>query len=78
MTSSTWRSYADRVLAELFENGKRQPTDREIFDAYPFGERANHPYKMWCEQVKWWKEGRPLKAQKKRAPVVSPEQEMLL
>ena len=53
----TWRDYADEVLRPLFAG--REPTAQEIKDAYPFGERAMWPYKVWLQEVKWFKKGCP-------------------
>src|SRR3990167_983365 len=53
----TWRERTDYVLARLFDNGNFTPSPKEIFDAYPFGMRHYTPYKIWLEQVKWWKAG---------------------
>ncbi len=57
---ATWRDAADAVLRDLFID--RLPTDQEIFDAYPFDMRKYHPYKVWCKQVRWWKNGCPVKS----------------
>ncbi len=53
--SFTWRDRADITLSTLFIVGHSAPTQQEVFDAYPFGERAYTPYKVWLEQVKRWK-----------------------
>lgn len=29
-----------------------------VREAYPFGERAYHPYKVWCQAVKDWQSER--------------------
>ena len=71
----TWRGAADRILARLFID-LPEPTKKEIYDAYPFGERAYWPYKVWLQQVKWWRAGRP---EKKMAYIQPhPAQERLL
>jgi hypothetical protein len=72
---SYWRDNADAVLAPLFADGKR-PTDQELFESYPFGERNYTPYKIWLEQVKWFKAGCPRKGAKIDAAL--PGQEALL
>lgn len=85
MTYTSWRDYADRVLAEIYaaaEAEGRKPTDKEIFDGYPFGMRQYEPYKVWLEQKKRWARGLPLRAtdrngrREKRATLVG--QEVLL
>lgn len=51
---SYWSDASNRVLAPMFADGK-QPTQKEITEAYPFGPREYWPYKVWLGQVKWWK-----------------------
>lgn len=52
---ASWRTRAQSVIAETL---KAHPTatgkelKRILREAYPFGERAMHPYKVWCEEVK--------------------------
>jgi hypothetical protein len=53
MTGS-WGARADAVLAELFLRGREAPTREAVRDAYPFGERAYWPYRVWCQRVKAW------------------------
>lgn len=55
MSDRTWRAAADRVLATLFVLGQPAPTKEQIRDAYPFGERAYWPYKVWLARVKAWR-----------------------
>ena len=66
MAETHWRVAANKHLAPLFKDG-RVPTRAELRDAYPFGQRAYWPYKIWLEQVKWWKAGCPDKPQTKLA-----------
>ncbi len=55
-TKSNWRMYTNKVIVDVIT---KNPTVREekelrrlISKAYPFGERAMHPYKIWCSEVK--------------------------
>jgi hypothetical protein len=66
MSGSMWRDTADARLRPLFAGG-RQPTRRELIDAYPFGPRKYHPYKMWLEQVRWFKAGCPDRRRRKES-----------
>ena len=52
-----WQERADRVLDTLFVKGQPEPTFEQLRDAYPFGERKMHPYKVWLERIKVWKYG---------------------
>lgn len=52
---SSWRTHARKVIRRvLAENaGKSEKEIRKaISDAYPFGERKYHPYKIWLDEVK--------------------------
>lgn len=52
---SHWRKQAALVIERVVQKNKGA-TEKElraaISAAYPFGERAYHPYKIWCNQVK--------------------------
>lgn len=74
---SRWRIYARKVLTPMFEEGK-QPTRRELIDAYPFGTRNYTPYKIWLEEVRWFKAGCPDKSRIPAGAVPLPGQEALL
>lgn len=53
--SKTWREYAKPVIQKvLAENaGADLKTKKKALrEAYPFGERKYHPYKIWCDEVK--------------------------
>lgn len=51
----TWREHARPIIAKVLADNKDK-TDREIKvalrNAYPYGERAMHPYKIWCDEIK--------------------------
>lgn len=53
--SKTWREYARPIIAEVLKTTEGQ-TEKEIRkalrDAYPFGERRYHPYKVWLDEIK--------------------------
>ena len=51
----SWRSKAapiiERVLKET--SGRDEKEIRAaLSSAYPFGQRANHPYKIWLDEIK--------------------------
>lgn len=51
----TWRDKARQVIAAVIaEVGTDDPgkLKRALFDAYPFGERQYHPYKIWLDEIK--------------------------
>ena len=51
----SWREHASpiiaRVLAETQGQDEKQ-IRKALRDAYPYGERKYHPYKIWCDEVK--------------------------
>ena len=55
MTARSWRDVARPIIAKVLRETAGQ-TEKEVrsalFDAYPFGERAMHPYKIWCDEVR--------------------------
>lgn len=46
----TWRDDARKRVDEVVAS---KPADlaRALFEAYPYGQRRFHPYKVWCEEV---------------------------
>lgn len=55
----SWREAARRTIQRVANEAMREnpaPTDAElrkrISDAYPFGPRQYHPYKIWLSEVK--------------------------
>jgi hypothetical protein len=51
---ATWREKAAPIVAKVIADTRGKP-DAEVMqairDAYPFGQRAMHPYKIWCDEV---------------------------
>ena len=62
MAKDTWRNAARATLDDVFKQLPADATEKEvrkaIHDAYPFGERAMHPYKIWCDESRRWLEAR--------------------
>lgn len=55
MTLGTWREVAQRVIAEVRRAHPKAagPELRRLLrDAYPWGPRRYHPYRIWCEEVR--------------------------
>jgi hypothetical protein len=52
---SYWRQQAapiiERVIREIGMDDMKK-LRKALHDAYPFGERKYHPYKIWCAEVK--------------------------
>ena len=54
-TNSYWRARAQAVIAKVMAAHPGVSEDvlrKRISEAYPFGERAYHPYKIWLDEVK--------------------------
>jgi hypothetical protein len=51
----TWRDDAVPIIAKVLKE-KEGCTEREIRkalrEAYPFGQREYHPYKIWCDEIR--------------------------
>jgi len=48
-----WRYAAQRVIAKVEQDCKGVSYGafkRALFNAYPFGQRSLHPYKIWCDE----------------------------
>jgi hypothetical protein len=51
---SRWRQTANKVIARVVKENPDLPEAElrnKISDAYPFGERAYHPYTIWLSAV---------------------------
>lgn len=51
----TWRDVARPLISHVIK--ENQGKDLKVVkaalrDAYPWGERAMHPYKIWCDEVR--------------------------
>jgi hypothetical protein len=54
MTTSSWRNCAHKVIAEVIAEvgtGDKKALRKALKDAYPFGLRKYHPYKIWCDEI---------------------------
>jgi hypothetical protein len=52
---NTWRDKARPIIHKVLKEtkGKSEKEIRKaLVDAYPFGERENHPYKIWLDDIK--------------------------
>jgi len=57
---SHWRRVAAPIIAAVLEKYPVPSADQEkaLREAYPFGERKYHPYKIWLNEIKQQKGGR--------------------
>lgn len=71
---ATWRDHSRAVIAEVIASN---PADlkRALFNAYPYGQRRFHPYKVWCEEVARAL-GKPVKPKARKGTPARRDQEM--
>ena len=51
--SSNWRARAQAIIRDVEQEQRGRPyasLKRALKEAYPWGARENHPYKMWCRE----------------------------
>lgn len=49
-----WRSKAQPIIREVLERTRGQSEQeiaKALYDAYPFGLRQYHPYKIWLDEI---------------------------
>lgn len=54
MSRSSWRDYARPIIARVLKETQGQDEQvirRALKDAYPFGQRDYHPYKIWLDEI---------------------------
>ena len=60
-TGSYWRDIAAPIIREVIARigcDDDRALRKALFEAYPFGERKMHPYKIWRDEIKRQLEGR--------------------
>jgi hypothetical protein len=51
----SWRDYARPIIQQVLKETKGQDEKvirKALRDAYPFGARQYHPYKIWLDEIK--------------------------
>lgn len=51
----TWRDKARPIIAAIIEQygtANEAALRAALLEAYPFGERKYHPYKIWCDEIR--------------------------
>ena len=80
MKQRTWRDAAKVAIQKALREAEAQGLDTEathkhVNAAYPFGERAYHPYKIWLSEMKATfspkADGKEAKAQSDRAKLAA-------
>jgi hypothetical protein len=57
----TWRAHAAPIIASVIRQhgySDLKALRKALRDAYPFGQREMHPYKIWCDEVRRQTNGR--------------------
>lgn len=59
-SESRWRNIAAPIIAKILREYPERNADQErsLRDAYPFGQRKYHPYKIWLDEIKRQRGGR--------------------
>ena len=50
----TWRGHASKIIYEVIKENRGagiKVMRKALHDAYPYGERKYHPYKIWCDEI---------------------------
>lgn len=50
-----WRDYARPIIQKVLKENQGQDEKsirKALKEAYPFGERKYHPYKIWLDEIK--------------------------
>ena len=50
----SWREYSAPIIAKVLAETEGMPQGdrlKALRDAYPFGERKYHPYKIWLDEI---------------------------
>ena len=51
----TWREHCAPIIHRVLEETRGLPEKeikKALREAYPYGERKYHPYKIWCDEIK--------------------------
>jgi hypothetical protein len=49
----SWRETARPIISKILnEHTDEAAIKKALFDAYPFGERRYHPYKIWLDEIR--------------------------
>jgi hypothetical protein len=51
----TWRDKARPIIQKVLKDTKGLPENeikKALYNAYPFGERRYHPYKIWLDEIR--------------------------
>lgn len=70
--ATTWREYMAPIIAAVLQEHPNDTRERRkaLRDAYPAGERAHHPYKVWLDEIarQTGKKPNPVRSGNKPAP----------
>ncbi len=52
----SWRDHARPIIAKVIRDvgtDDQKALRKALLAAYPFGQRQYHPYKIWCDEIRW-------------------------
>ena len=55
MSKSIWREHCRPIITKVLDESKGKSESeikKSLRDAYPYGEREYHPYKIWCDEIR--------------------------
>lgn len=62
-TGMTWRDKCAPIIAKVLQEHifcDEKMINKALHDAYPFRERAMHPYKIWLDEIKRQRKNKPV------------------
>jgi hypothetical protein len=65
--AKSWREYAKPIIKQVLKDTAGQPEKvirKALKEAYPFGLRQYHPYKIWLDEIKVQRGKRKFNARK--------------
>jgi hypothetical protein len=66
----SWRQYSAPIIKRVIEQCGTEDMKllrKKLHEAYPFGERKYHPYKIWCDEIRRQLGLNPTKSAKQKA-----------
>jgi len=72
----SWRDIARPIVSDVLRKteGNEAARKKGLYDAYPFGVRQYHPYKIWLDEIKVQTKARKFG---KKNNVVNPNQQKI-
>ena len=75
---SRWRKIARPIIATCLWDHRGEPEKmirKALREAYPFGEREYHPYKIWLDEIRLQRGLKPTSLRKSKTVLPNPDQQ---